>query len=50
MNDSDNVNNDFEYSRKTYYDLIEKGNNALEEMMEVAKALEHPRALRLFLG
>jgi hypothetical protein len=50
MNDSDNVNNDFEYSRKTYYDLIEKGNNALEEMMEVAKALEHPRAFEVVSG
>jgi len=50
MNDSDNVDNDFEYSRRTYYDLIEKGNNALEEMMEVAKALEHPRAFEVVSG
>lgn len=50
MIDSDVVDNDFEYSRRTYYDLIEKGNDALEEMMEVAKSLEHPRAFEVVSG
>lgn len=41
---------DFEYSKKTYYDLINKGNDALEEMIEVARALEHPRAFEVVSG
>ena len=36
--------NDYEYSRDTYYKLVEKGHEGIEEMMEVAKASEHPRA------
>lgn len=35
---------DFKYSRETYYDLVEKGREGIEEMMEVAKSSEHPRA------
>ena len=41
---------DFDYSRRTYYDLIEKGNSALEDMIEVARALEHPRAFEVVSG
>ena len=38
------ADNDFEYARRTYHDLINKGSEALEDMIEVAKATEHPRA------
>ena len=41
---TDNKNNDYEYSRETYYELIEKGKDALENMIEVARESEHPRA------
>jgi hypothetical protein len=44
MNDSDNAQKDFEYSRKTYIDLIKKGETALDEMLTLATALEHPKA------
>lgn len=48
MSDNDKqIDDDFEYSRKTYYDLIEKGQDALEEMIQVARALEHPRAFEV---
>lgn len=51
MNDSvDNVDNDFEFARKTYYDLLVKGSEAMEEMMEVARATEHPRAFEVLSG
>lgn len=51
MNDSDSrIDDDFEYSRRTYFDLIEKGNDALEEMIDVARALEHPRAFEVVSG
>lgn len=35
---------DFQYARENFYNVIEKGTYALEEMLEVAKASEHPRA------
>jgi len=47
MNDSDYIKTDYEYSRETYYDLIEKGKSSLETMMEVARESEHPRAFEV---
>ena len=42
---SESVNNpDADYSRSNYYNLIEKGNEALEGILEVAKESQHPRA------
>ena len=38
---------DYEYSRETYYDLIEKGRESLELMIEVARESEHPRAFEV---
>ena len=37
-------NPDADYSRSNYYNLIEKGNEALEGILEVAKESQHPRA------
>ena len=36
--------NDYEYARENFYNVIEKGSEALEQMMDVARASEHPRA------
>lgn len=44
MSDEKNIKDDFEYSRATYYELLEKGKESLMDMMEVARASEHPRA------
>ena len=44
MTDSDNIKTDYEYSRDTYYELIQKGKNSLDLMIEVARVSEHPRA------
>ena len=46
-NDKNTADNDFEYSRQIYHDLLAKGSEALEEMMEVARATEHPRAFEV---
>lgn len=46
----DKVQNDYEKSRDTYYDLIDKGKDALEMMMEVARESEHPRAFEVLSG
>ena len=45
--DSDTKDNDFEYARQTYHDILAKGSEAMEEMMEVARATEHPRAFEV---
>ena len=42
-----NVDIDYEYSRKTYYELIEKSKESLDLMLEVAKESEHPRAFEV---
>lgn len=39
-----NADRDYDYARENFYNVIEKGTYALEEMLEVAKASEHPRA------
>ena len=49
MND-DKINNDYDYSRDTLYELIEKGKAALENMIEVARESEHPRAYEVLSG
>ena len=46
----DKVKNDYDYSRETYYELIEKGKDALENMIEVARESEHPRAYEVLSG
>ena len=46
-NDNPNIKSDYDYSRDTYYDLIEKGRESLELMIEVARESEHPRAFEV---
>ena len=38
------IDNDHKYSRENYYNLIEKGQEAIEGILNVAKEGEHPRA------
>ena len=45
-----NKQNDYEYSRETYYELLEKGKDALDTMVEVARESEHPRAYEVLSG
>lgn len=40
----DDKDNDYEFARETLYDMICKGREGVEEMLEVAKQSEHPRA------
>jgi len=39
--------NDFDYARENLYTVIERGTDAMEEMLEVAKRSEHPRAFEV---
>ena len=43
-----NKDNDFQYARENLYDIIEKGRDAMEELLEIAKAEESPRAFEVF--
>ena len=47
MNEEKKIKDDYEYSRDTYYDLIEKGRESLDLMIEVARESEHPRAFEV---
>tara|TARA_B100002019_G_C20761859_1_gene353373 strand:+ start:108 stop:455 length:348 start_codon:yes stop_codon:yes gene_type:complete len=47
MNEKNNIRNDYDYSRETYYDLLEKGRESLDLMIEVARESEHPRAFEV---
>jgi len=38
------VDNDYKYSRENYYNLIERGQEAIEGILEVAREGQHPRA------
>lgn len=44
------VDYDYDYSRATYYELIEKGKESLDLMIEVARESEHPRAFEVLSG
>lgn len=39
--------NDYEYARQNLYDVIEKGSHALEDIMDIAKQSESPRAFEV---
>ena len=41
------IDDDYEFARQKYYDLLEKGDQALDLMMELAKDSEHPRAFEV---
>jgi uncharacterized membrane-anchored protein len=41
------VEADYRYARSNLYDVIEKGTTALDSLLELAKASEHPRAFEV---
>ena len=41
--DLDDVDADYKYQRDNFYNLIEKGQNAIEGILNVAKESDHPR-------
>ena len=42
--DKTDIDNDYDYSRDNYYNLIEKGQQAIEGILDIAKEGQHPRA------
>ena len=45
---NDDSETDFQYARENLYNLIERGQDGLEEMLEIAKSSEHHRAMEVF--
>jgi hypothetical protein len=41
------VDVDYNYSRENFYNLIEKGSDAIDGILEVAKESDHPRAFEV---
>ncbi len=45
--DDDQIDRDYEYTRTNLYNIIERGTEALEEVLEVAKQSQQPRAFEV---
>ena len=43
----DEIDNDYKYARENLYGVIEKGTDALDNLIDLAKASEHPRAFEV---
>jgi hypothetical protein len=41
--DDEDVNSDYKYSRENFYSLIERGQDAIDGIIDLAKESEHPR-------
>ena len=42
--EKDDSDTDFQYSRENLYNIIERGADAMDGLLEIAKETEHPRA------
>ena len=40
----DDIENDYKYQRENFYNLVERGSDAIDGILELAKEGEHPRA------
>ena len=43
-NTLDDVDSDYKYQRENFYNLIERGQDAIDGILEVAKQSDHPRS------
>ena len=48
INDGDQKDIDFQYARENMYHIIERGRDAMDELLEIAKGEESPRAFEVF--
>ena len=46
----DDIDNDYKYQRENLYSLIERGQDAIDGILELAKEGEHPRAYEVALN
>lgn len=41
------IQDDYEFARSKYYDLVQKGDEAIDLMLDLARESEHPRAFEV---
>ena len=41
--DNEDLENDYKYQRENFYQLVERGQDAIDGILEIAKESEHPR-------
>ena len=44
QSNDDDIDNDYKYQRENFYGLVERGQDAIDGILELAKEGEHPRA------
>ncbi len=49
-NSDETVDNDFKYARENLYNIIERGSDALNTLVDVANQSQHPRAFEVALN
>ena len=42
--DNEDLENDYKYQRENFYQLVERGQDAIDGILELAKESEHPRS------
>jgi len=47
MSDENEINDDYDYARSKYYNLAEKGDEAIDLMLDLARESEAPRAFEV---
>jgi hypothetical protein len=45
--DSQDIKDDYEFARTKYYELVQKGDEAIDLMLDLARESEHPRAFEV---
>ena len=49
-NEENEIQDDYDYARARYYNLAEKGDEAIDMMLDLARESEHPRAFEVLSG
>ena len=42
--DEDDIDNDYKYQRENFYNLVERGQDAIQGILDIAQNSDHPRA------
>jgi len=43
QSNEDDIENDYKYQRENFYNLVERGQDAIDGILEIAKESDHPR-------
>ena len=45
--ENDDIENDYKYQRENFYNLVERGTDAIDGILEIARESEHPRTFEV---